>query len=58
MIPHKFQGETQKDAGWYKGWNPRICVNCGKSSGHPIHRKKFRNKPLSYQLYMESKNGK
>lgn len=56
MKPHKFEGQTVSDRKWSTGdWNPRECVNCGKSSGHPVHQKKFRAKPLKYQLYIENR---
>lgn len=55
-TPHKFKGETVKDRQWGSGlYNPRNCVYCGKNSGHPVHQKKFRGKPATYQLHMENR---
>lgn len=51
--PHKFTPEINNE--WYHDYNPKKCQCCGKNQGHPIHQKKFRKKPLTYKLWLESK---
>jgi len=53
--PHKFKSESVDDVGWMKSYNPKLCSICKKHSGHPLHQKKYRNKPIHYQLEVVEK---
>lgn len=51
--PHKYSEDIVSHIGFTE--NTGTCEVCGKRAAHPIHRKKFRNKPVSYQLFMEQR---
>jgi hypothetical protein len=52
-LPHKAVAQHSSHPGGTTN-NPSVCDICGKRAGHPIHQKKYRGKPLAYQLMMEN----
>lgn len=51
-LPHKVVPQYSSHPGGTTN-NPSVCDICGKRAGHPIHQKKYRGKPLTYQLMIE-----
>lgn len=54
LVPHKPIIPWTKSAGLGGiDIDYNRCDSCGKTTGDAIHRLEFRNKPISYQLFLE-----